>query len=812
MNSQAPNNNKTCPRCGKTTQGTSGSITQWISGCKCAELSELQYNAPKTCATCGKNIESGRPGSLTQWVFRQYICSCRIGGLGLPAQLQEDSNHSQVEEEPVVFPEEIEISVDSNKLPLDRYAPLAELGRGASGTVYLCRDRLLGAKVAVKCLNYLTGQQLLSFQQEAKATFKLTHPNIVKVINFDVTEAGSPYMVMEYFASVSLADLISERGALNWSELSVIFPQIVEGLAYAHKNEIFHRDLKPSNILLQQSGSAPRIRIIDFGVALVKNVEGGAAINQGETLVGTPEYMSPDQAAGIAYDERSEIYSLGCLSFEAATGRKPFQGSTAIELINQHAHASPPLISDFSENQFPPELVSLIDRMLAKNPSDRPQSMVEVKKEFVEIENLSADTDTESSSSVEAETKSSTDKPKKIAPAAILVPTVITALSCLAACFFLISQTQQSEESRTSSSTPHTSSAVDLAHVYKKFKMDRVDFDGLNNTRFVLTSSGDQQVTDEDLKCVQAIMDPASVGINLGSFKGVKGEGIKYLVDSKIKCVAMQGAKLDPIGYENLARIKSLEELQLYGSNITDRDLEHFRHHPNIRLLVLGRCEGISDKALEAVATIPNLTSVDLTNSTITDDGLKALSQCTSLNSISLEATRISDEGLKNLTSWPALRGINLTQCAVSGESLRLIMKRWPGLAFLEIGGNGKLKPSDLECLRNSQLTELDIVGIPISDKELQVISTIKPLNSIHISKSTLSNDGLKYLYPLKNLWSISILGTKFPKEKIEQLKKVVGPGCGVIIPSDESSPLPDILTDMYSAASKAQESNSNEQ
>jgi Serine/threonine protein kinase len=721
--------------------------------------------------------------------------------------LQDDSSSSEhgKELDTTSRVDDIEITIDANRLPLDRYAPLAELGRGAAGTVYLCRDRLLGAKVAVKCLNYLNAQQLLSFQQEAKATFKLTHPNIVKVINFDVTETGSPYMVMEYFPSVSLADLISERGGLKWNELSGIFLQIVEGLTYAHKNEIFHRDIKPTNILLQQSGNAPRLRIIDFGVALVKDIEEGPEINQGETLVGTPEYMSPDQATGIAYDARSEIYSLGCLAFAAATGRPPFKGKTPLELINQHAHSQPPLISDLAGTEYPSEFVSLVDKMLQKNPEDRPQSMEDVKTIFADIEHLADPPQTASSPTVDVEIVQSDSGRRKFTPPAIVVSAVIATVALLLASGYWITQTEHSEEKNTKSSVMQASSVDDPSQAFNKFKMDRVDFDGLNNTRFVLTRKGEAIINDDDLRYVERVNDPESVGINLASFKGVKGKGIKYLVDSKIKCVTVQGAALDPIGYENLAKIKALEELQLDSSNVTDRDLEHFRHHPNIRYIVLGNCKGISDRALNAVATMPNLSMLDLSNTEITDEGLKNLRDCTKLNRIILEGTKISDQGLKYLSSWPAVLTINIAQSRVSGDGLRFIVGKWPGLELLELGGSTKIKPEDLECLRNSQVKNLDIIGLPISNKEMQTIGTLKSLNSLHITKGTFSKDALKSLYPLTNLWSISILGTRnIPKEDVEQLKKRMQPMCGVIIPTEESQVLPEPLSEMYSAASQA--------
>ncbi|MBZ0188171.1 MAG: protein kinase, partial [Candidatus Obscuribacterales bacterium] len=138
--------------------------------------------------------------------------------------------------------EELELAPES--FPVDRFKPISELGRGAGGSVYLCRDRLLGKKVAIKVLHVLTGEQLIAFQEEARVTNKLDHPRIVSILDFGSTESGVPFMVLEYFPGETLREHLDNNGHMEEETARLVFLQVIDGLAYAHKRGIFHRDLK----------------------------------------------------------------------------------------------------------------------------------------------------------------------------------------------------------------------------------------------------------------------------------------------------------------------------------------------------------------------------------------------------------------------------------------------------------------------------------------------------------------------------------------------------------------------------------------
>ncbi|MGD9681956.1 MAG: serine/threonine protein kinase [Candidatus Obscuribacterales bacterium] len=276
------------------------------------------------------------------------------------------------------------IEVEADGFPLDRYLPLGELGRGAGGTVYLCRDRVLGKEVAVKVLHFLTAEQLLLFQDEARALSKLEHRNIVAILDFGATASGVPFMVLEHFPGETLTEYLERSGFMDEDTARQVFGQIIEGLAYSHSRGIFHRDLKPNNFMLRNAGAdSLEVKIIDFGVARVAELTGRVTEYQGRTLAGTPFYMSPDVINGHAYSRASEVYSLGCVLFEALTGLKPFQADSALGTLALHAEVEAPRLSDVVEHQFSRQIEDFVAKCLEKDPKMRFATMEDAKQKLV---------------------------------------------------------------------------------------------------------------------------------------------------------------------------------------------------------------------------------------------------------------------------------------------------------------------------------------------------------------------------------------------------------------------------------------------
>lgn len=371
-----------CSRCHQPKEPkTSGRLTQWIVSCSCDLAPPDASDVPiiSICGVCKKRIEKGRPGSFTQWVFRVDLCDCErpqpvempanAAGAAAPNTQIALDNLEDLEEDP----EPLQLSPD--RFPLERYRPLRELGGGAAGAVYLCRDLVLNKRVAVKTLRRLTPEQLVAFQSEARSASRLSHPAIVQVLDFGATASGEPFMVMEYINGISLDKYVEQHGTLPHTAASAVIRFLSDGLTVAHENGVFHRDLKPSNVLIGKTGANQfEVKLIDFGLSHMTATTRDRTQFQGRSLVGSPLYMSPDQAGDRPYDARCEIYSLGCILYELLTGGPPFQGETALNTLYMHVNAQPRRLSEVSGEAFPEKLEGIVARCLAKQPEDRYQS------------------------------------------------------------------------------------------------------------------------------------------------------------------------------------------------------------------------------------------------------------------------------------------------------------------------------------------------------------------------------------------------------------------------------------------------------
>jgi serine/threonine-protein kinase len=266
----------------------------------------------------------------------------------------------------------------------NKYEILDRIASGAKSRIYKARHQHLDRYVAVKVLQggeVVTRVRLGRFQKEAQVAVGLSHPNIVRV--YDYGTHPQPYIAMEYVEGKTLAQIIEKEGPLPIARALHLFVQICEAMATAHAAGLVHRDLKPSNIMIEiKSNDA---KVLDFG--LVKDfVDDGEYTRTGET-VGSPAYMSPEQCKGEALDARSDIYSLGCLMFEALTGKCAFAGDNTVECMFKHLEGTAPPLKQVRRGvKFPQGLQTVIDNCLAKEPKDRYQSMADLKNDLVLVQ------------------------------------------------------------------------------------------------------------------------------------------------------------------------------------------------------------------------------------------------------------------------------------------------------------------------------------------------------------------------------------------------------------------------------------------
>jgi serine/threonine protein kinase len=269
-----------------------------------------------------------------------------------------------------------------------RYKIQSVIGQGSAGTVYRAVQELIGREVAVKVLHdYLVSDDefIKRFKQEAKASSRLNHPNIITIYDFGVIPQGGgrPYIAMDLLNGTPLSDFIAEVNHIPPVEAVPIFTQVCAALAEAHRQGVVHRDIKPENIVLVERGGQKNFPIVvDFGIArLVQEESDQAKITRTGTVCGSPTYMSPEQCTSSKVDHRSDIYSLGIVFYESLTGEVPFQHDELVRVMAMHLSDTPlPLNEMRPDLNFPEALMQVVHKTLLKNPNDRYQTMDELSQ------------------------------------------------------------------------------------------------------------------------------------------------------------------------------------------------------------------------------------------------------------------------------------------------------------------------------------------------------------------------------------------------------------------------------------------------
>jgi serine/threonine protein kinase/tetratricopeptide (TPR) repeat protein len=261
-----------------------------------------------------------------------------------------------------------------------RFEVLEELGGGGMGMVYRVLDRKINEDVALKVLKPEVASDagtIERFKNELKIARRITHKNVCRMYDLH-DEAGTVFITMEYVPGEDLKSLIRRAGRLSVAKAVAVAKEIVDGLAEAHRLGVVHRDLKPQNIMIDRDGGA---KIMDFGIARQAS---GPELTAAGVMMGTPTYMSPEQAAGEAVDSRADIYAFGAILYEMVVGRPPFEGESALGVALKH-RTVPPVPPRQSNPQIPEELDRLILRCLAKRMDDRYQNAEELSAALVRI-------------------------------------------------------------------------------------------------------------------------------------------------------------------------------------------------------------------------------------------------------------------------------------------------------------------------------------------------------------------------------------------------------------------------------------------
>lgn len=556
------------------------------------------------------------------------------------------------------------LDVDDDILPVHRYKPLELLGQGALGRVYLCQDRKLGKTVAVKSLLSITDDRVVSFQNEAKIASKLNHESVIKILDFGITSSGRPFMVMEYFPNRSLAEVIEEQGCLEETDALSLFVSIAEALACLHASNVFHRDLKPSNILLGTTD--PSVRLIDFNLSKTSQNVQSKTFVQGRTVVGTPAYMSPDQVAGQPYDARSEIYSMGCLMYEVLTGHPPYEGETALEVLNLHANGTlvPPRerVPDLSD-----ETSAIVEQCLRKSRDQRYSSMRDL---ISALNHARSHLNVSTAYGAHVPTPPVTNNTNiNFLVTACGLTLVIGAAVAYPILFKPPEKTFTPKEKEVDAFV--RVNQVQLPDAFAE------NFSNCSELAAAAVKKGDTRVhlpytcVDKDLK-------------NL--------EGAPKIEE----LILLDGPGVTDASLKILETIPNLRILDFEGTNVSS--LKGINKLKKLEVLSLNRTD-IGDASIPNLAGLDNLRTLRLGHNDITDRGIEALPPLCSLSDIGIETTKVTDAGLLSLAKHKKLTRLNLNFTGATPYGVRKLLAALPSLKVVDLGGNTNFSEAELKAL-----------------------------------------------------------------------------------------------------------------
>jgi serine/threonine protein kinase len=594
-----------------------------------------------------------------------------------------------------------------------RFTVIEEIGRGGMGVVYKVNQFALSKYLALKTIDAadINDATWRRFQQEAKATSLLNHPNLITVHDFGLIEDRHPFFVMDLVEGTTLAKRIESGGPLSVEEALPIMIQICFGLAYAHDLGIVHRDIKPSNIMLCKTeigtGNST-VKIVDFGIAKLHHNEGNETQGLTRTgeIFGSPLYMSPEQCMGLPVDHRSDIYAVGCVFFEALTGIPPFQGNTALATMMMHQSEKAPTLKEVTlGKEFPEEIEKLVARLLTKDPAQRYQSLKAVARDLSLLQQ-----------GVEAQSYTGVLQSGATTPTTRTVSLSSAILTGIA--------------------------AIILTGVIT----------------WVVKGNLDAEAFEKQLHPKEATPIPYPV-------MSVENEDEKAISTLERK---------DGVQYRKFVFPRNFGQYALLGTLEPPKNATGTIYVPTnqpVKLIVRDMVLVSSPKFFLRFEP-DSIAELDISNNLgVSDTTFEFLHHLKSLGYIYATGLDISNAVIAQFNQMPQLKRLHIGSTAIRQNGLIQLkyLRDYTELGLHKLGHVDKA----LKMLRGTQnLHSLNLDDDDVTDKDLQEIGTFSNLDQLSIDHSPkATNRGFKYLLPLKKLRYLHIAGTNITPEIISDLK-----------------------------------------
>jgi len=552
--------------------------------------------------------------------------------------------------------------LEPGRIIFSRYKITEKIGKGGMGSIYKADDLTLLRPVILKVISKgasFDSTAVMRFQNEARASSRLNHPNIAKVFDFGELDGNDLFLVMEFVDGKTLQASINEKEHLELVEVLEIFIQLCDALAHAHQEGVIHRDIKPSNIMLRNDEEGYFPVLLDFGVAKLDDLYREQHLTSTGNIVGSPLYMSPEQAGGGAITAASDQYSLGCVLHEVLTSEPPYVGETIVETLAMHRAQSEVDLSALSDDQRLAPLQMVLAKLLCKQAENRFYNMQEACQALVAIcESLSSDeleSDAAATPSNAVPVTFSDSSQEKSRPQTKswlrpVIPLAAIIAACLVASAILIPPRlpHQAVQRATSINDTEPSNGA-MENTYLKKLMD--SHASKLNLRACMGQS---------LAPLKGYKDALDVDLETS---GVSDQDMRYLLDSPIRNLSLKGDPVKPL--EVVSQMKDLENLDLGGSDVDDASIARLVRLKMLQQILLQRtC--ITDRSIKYLKQMPKLRTVTLDLSESSRAELrKSLPLCHVLPGQAPPAARLLKEAEKLTGSGSYARALPLLRQAL---------------------------------------------------------------------------------------------------------------------------------------------------
>ena len=661
---------------------------------------------------------------------------------------------------------------------LGRYRILQKLGQGGMGAIYLAFDARLDRQLAIKVMlpKYVRDPVAKErFLREAQAAARIDHDNVVTIYEADECD-GISFIAMPLLRGCALDAYLKQQPSIAWPEIVRMARDAASGLAAAHDLGLVHRDIKPSNLWLEETHA--RVQLLDFGLAKPISTESDESTDQG-ILVGTPNYMSPEQAESHVVDARSDLFSLGIVLYRLCTGVLPFDGPTPVATLLAVVHQEPTPISERNPS-IPPPLAALIHQLLAKNPNDRPQSAVEIVKRLAEIAELSHDTEPVPHIVIRSPEPETEEFP-------LHVPTGGLRRWFGMGLFGLVLMVVSGAVVKDSDkSLPRIEPALPIETLPLPRPM-AVDIEP--GIRSVLSVGG--KVWVQPKHAHELVEVGSESALPAGPYVNVRLDLRNNTTVTDADLTAFDGCRsvkyLNLVGTaitdHGLAYFKNCEQLQLLelsGTKVSDAGLAHFQSCPDLNHLGLDNT-AVTDKGLSLFRECKKLQKLILSQTQVTQHGLKHFAGCAELRCLQLSGPSINDAGLAHFQNCDQLTCLHLSRTALTDAGLAHF-KRCKNLTILFLNGNVAVTDRGLAHFAgNDQLWLLYLGSTQVTDAGLAHFQHSHGLGWLDLHNTAVSDAGLAVFNNCPNLQQLRLTRTpNLSAEAIATFRKAL-PECELV-------------------------------